>query len=231
MKNCKLLITSLLLLSSNIFAQKFVNKIFYEVKSIDINLSNEKISNTFIEDVIKEAKNQTFTLMFNEFRSFFYSNSNNMTLDQRGTLINKLASIGFTSSFNYYYDKASNTSYFDRRNGVIIKESNIDKAWEITTEHKLIDSYLCYKAIYKYHYKSNMKMKTRDIAAWFAPSLPYNYGPKDYHGLPGLILELEDNKVTFLATKIEFSDKEVEIMLPKGKTITKEEHEKIIFSN
>lgn len=222
---------SILLFSSNIFAQKLANKILYEVISVDINLAEEKIANVLIEEVLKEAKKQTFTLEFNKSRSFFYSNSNQMSLDQRGSMLNKLASIGFTSSFNFYFDKVANVNYYDRRNGVIIKEINSDRLWELTTENKFIDSYLCYKATCKYDYKSNNILKTREIVAWFAPSLQYNYGPKDFNGLPGLILELQDNKVTFLATKIEFSDKELEINLPKGKTISRAEHEKMIFSN
>jgi GLPGLI family protein len=65
------------------------------------------------------------------------------------------------------------------------------------------------------------------ITAWFAPSLPYSYGPKDYNGLPGLILELQERKTIYFASLITLSkDKELEIEFPKGKTVTKEDYEK-----
>ena len=66
-----------------------------------------------------------------------------------------------------------------------------------------------------------------EIVAWFAPSLPYGYGPKSFYGLPGLILELTRIRTTFLATKIVIEDKkELKIKFPVGKTTTKEAFDK-----
>lgn len=70
------------------------------------------------------------------------------------------------------------------------------------------------------------------IVAWFAPSLPYSYGPKYFTGLPGLILELTDRKVTFLASSIIIlKDEELPIDFPKGKTISQEDYTKKVMSN
>jgi hypothetical protein len=41
---------------------------------------------------------------------------------------------------------------------------------------------------------------------------------------------LQDWDTTFLATKIEFFDKEIKIDFPKGKTITQEEYERKVLS-
>ena len=50
--------------------------------------------------------------------------------------------------------------------------------WELTKEIKTILNYKCYKALLK----SNDTNKLR-IEAWYAPKLPYQFGPKGYHGL------------------------------------------------
>ncbi|WP_346432227.1 GLPGLI family protein [Flavobacterium acetivorans] len=95
------------------------------------------------------------------------------------------------------------------------------------TESKIISSYLCYKAVLKIPFVNRKgEARVNEITAWFAPSLPYSFGPKHFYGLPGLILETTENKTTFLATKITFDSNEVKIDFPKGKTITKEDYDK-----
>ena len=64
------------------------------------------------------------------------------------------------------------------------------------------------------------------MTAWFAPSLPYSFGPKNYYGLPGLILELTEGSTTYIVTKIELSNKNISVVQPRGKTISREEYNK-----
>lgn len=68
--------------------------------------------------------------------------------------------------------------------------------WEILKERKKIDSFLCIKAIGNFG--------GRNYTAWFAPDLPFRYGPWKFSGLPGLILEISDSKqeVTFSLIKL-----------------------------
>ena len=103
---------------------------------------------------------------------------------------------------------------------------------KLQQKKKMIDKYLCYKATYKYDFVArDNKIKSRTITAWFSPSLPFSFGPKDYGGLPGLILELQDWETTFLATKIDLLDESIKIEFPKGNTVTQEQYEKKVFSN
>lgn len=75
---------------------------------------------------------------------------------------------------------------------------------------------------------------TRIATAWYAPKLPFKNGPGDYHGLPGLILEIEiydaaaknTEKTIFQAISVtpETSSKPIE-RPSKGKIISQKEFE------
>ena len=67
------------------------------------------------------------------------------------------------------------------------------------------------------------------ITAWYTLDIPVNHGPSDYWGLPGLILQVVDDRTQFLCTKIVLNTKEtIEIKEPKkGKEVSQEEFEKI----
>ncbi len=95
-----------------------------------------------------------------------------------------------------------------------------------------IDNYLCYKATYTESYTArDGKTKERVITAWFCPELPYSFGPLEFNGLPGLILELEKNGNKVVAKSIILSKKETELKIPNKKTITKEQYDKKIKEN
>ena len=97
--------------------------------------------------------------------------------------------------------------------------------WELTQETKEIGGYTCYKATLK-----NVGNKKKVLNAWYAPAISVSYGPLQFVGLPGLILQLEKNTVVFTAKKIVLNPIEgVEIEEPKKvKRITQEEYKKLM---
>ncbi len=66
---------------------------------------------------------------------------------------------------------------------------------------------------------------TRVITAWYTPEIPINQGPANYWGLPGLILEVSDDKTVLLCSKVVLNPKEKsEIKAPKkGEKVTQAE--------
>lgn len=88
--------------------------------------------------------------------------------------------------------------------------------WILENEEKLIDGYKCYKATYKHKFVY--------VTAWYCPSIPYSTGPIEYGGLPGLILELQRNKLVYTATSINlnFEGKET-INFPDKNIISEDE--------
>ncbi len=100
----------------------------------------------------------------------------------------------------------------------LIKEKLNPKKWEITNETKKIGDYSCKKAI----------LKDKNIIAWFTNEVPSNEGPREFYGLPGLILEVKTNTKKIKATDIKILKEKIKINPPaKGKKITSEEFKKI----
>jgi GLPGLI family protein len=70
-------------------------------------------------------------------------------------------------------------------------------SWEIQDETKTILGYKVQKAVAKQHRFTGIgDVDYGDAIAWFALDLPNSSGPKEFWGLPGIILELGFSKLT-----------------------------------
>lgn len=103
----------------------------------------------------------------------------------------------------------------------LIKDESVNYVWQITHETKRILGYMCYKATTKV--KVNGKNTEEELEAWFAPDIPFQFGPIDIYGLPGLILEVNRKNFIYYATEINLNKLEKTIHKPKGKPISYEE--------
>lgn len=93
--------------------------------------------------------------------------------------------------------------------------------WEIKNERKVILGYDCIKATTKKQLDNGNSI---EVVAWFAKDIPFNFGPKEYAGLPGLILEIKERGIQFYATQVDLNDKKHNINLPDiDKSITRKE--------
>src|SRR5690625_7459245 len=69
----------------------------------------------------------------------------------------------------------------------LIQSNYDDLEWEIHDEIKEIQGYTCIKAT------TNIVEPAMDFTTtvWYAPDLPFPFGPKEFRDLPGLILAME----------------------------------------
>jgi GLPGLI family protein len=118
----------------------------------------------------------------------------------------------------------------------LIKDALEPAEWELTGETKKIGNYIAQKATYSKIIDSqrfstgmtemeNVK-DTISVTAWFTPEIPVSHGPSNYFGLPGLILELQNQGSTLICDRIELnpSADPVAIEQPKkGKVVSQEE--------
>ena len=90
----------------------------------------------------------------------------------------------------------------------LIITSTLNYNWTLTKETKKIDQYTCYKATCEKQWKglasANGNKTTYTTTAWYCPKINSKLGPKGFGGLPGLILELQDQKTTFIIKSISF---------------------------
>lgn len=190
--------------------------------------ASKSTGNASAEILYKEIKEKSdkyeYTLEFNSIQSHFFLNEMMIDESDKNTSARKILSVLMGGS--NYFDSQKSISINEGFQGVLIRDKHPKKNWIITAESKLIDTYKCYKAEYTETYKSKGINKTKIITAWFAPSLPYPFGPKGYNGLPGLILELVDNStnIKFFANKIEIKSGTLFIKFPEGESITMDEY-------
>lgn len=120
----------------------------------------------------------------------------------------------------------------------LIKDSLQNRNWNLEKESKMIGDYTCFKATYEKEVElhededdfSKTSKKPQLVTAWYSPQIPVKNGPEMYGGLPGLILELKDDNVRFLCTKIVLNPTNpIEIKEPtKGKVVAREEFNAIM---
>ena len=204
----------------------------YRVAMSDLRkVDNAPIEMNQLADEIKSrTESKVYILEFNGNQSHFFEKKMMNSEATQNKMMDGIASIigGDTN----YYNREKKISIKENIQGILIKDDHPKKDWVISTETKVIDNYTCYKAEFTETYLTFSGVKTKIIVAWFAPSLPYTYGPRGYNGLPGLILELVDSerKVALYMTNLEIKKEPTIIKFPAGKTITTDEYLKIISS-
>lgn len=75
-------------------------------------------------------------------------------------------------------------------------ENEFAITWKITNEFKIIGNYNCQKA--------TTNFKNNNYSVWYTQDIPLSFGPWKFYGLPGLILEINDetNFYKIHATKV-----------------------------
>ncbi len=139
---------------------------------------------------------------------------------------------------------ANKTEVFGK--AFLVKDTLRDSEWVLEKETKNIGEYTCFKATMKRTITTLVSFNSdgteddtesesteeqeQTITAWYTPMIPVQNGPGNYHGLPGLILEVSDGSETILCSRIVLNPKNgVSINEPtKGKEVTSEEYREIM---
>jgi GLPGLI family protein len=207
------------------FSQNKSGIVEYHIADINVVFKEGNSQNDNIRQIIEAGKNQIFELKFNDNTSIFQCKET-LESDQTDDSMLQLSKIAYTTSETFYTNLLKKELLIKTNENELIKSKTISNGWEITKETKLIDKYLCYKAEFKKPIIGrDGKEKIILITAWFAPSINFSFGPKEYSGLPGLILELKEKYTTYLAKKISIQNENITIDFPKGKSISEKEYD------
>lgn len=199
--------------------------IFLLLPMISIAQTNGKIKYKVILES-QEFEELDGTLLFGGQESIFFVDmqSQESSKDQNEQLdLENEAKINFNFDFSLNRPQQY-VVYIDRSKGIIVnqrsffedsktkpcvvfEETGVIK-WEFEDGIKKIGSFSAHKA--------TTNFRGRNYVAWFTPEIPVDVGPWKFHGLPGAILEINDEElgVQFLFSSIQIPFKSKDIIKP-----------------
>ena len=188
--------------------------------------SNNTLLRNHFEKAITNSNLLEFKLICKDDSSKFYNISSLLDLDisQRQTLL------AFSSYNGEIYQKKDSLFCNSILLGkTIFLRKSIKLDWFLHNETKEINGFLCYKATSTNKIAYGEKVFNHPVIAWYCPTLPYNFGPNGYSGLPGLILELQVRNVVYGASKIELNTTETfKLETDKMKILNEKEYEEAL---
>jgi GLPGLI family protein len=242
----KIINLTILLFGFITFAQNFSGIASYELKvnpeklkSTISNIPNlDAQSKRMYEEKLRKSLEKSFSLTFNKTNSIYKEeqkldlSSNNNNDD--GSWSPYGMDVAFYKNLK---DKVFITEKDLMSKLFYVKDSLEDINWVFHNETKKIGNYTCQKASAKiiienedYRQEDNdnstnffdnkEKEEEKIIIAWYTIDIPINQGPSLYWGLPGLILEIEDNGDRLICSKIVINPKKKpKIKMPKDKEL------------
>ena len=233
MKKIQLLLgmmIALISISTSIAAQMKEGKISYERK---INM-HRNLPDPQMKSMIPEFRTDKFELIFNEAVSLFRSVVDDEAPDPFANAGGGGGG-GMRMNFrmptaNTYTDLAKQTQYEERaffEKEFLIIDSLKQYKWKLSEETKTIAKQLCKKAttmISAPQIRMRVSMggggnntdttantprapKETELVVWYAENIPVSFGPDNYSGLPGVIMEIDQDNGATVTTAVEVSTK------------------------
>ncbi len=226
-----ILIGLLLILVASLFAQKQTGRVTYFFnRDAKISLGNNMPTEQqkALTEMLKKQFQKTFVLEFSDSKSIYYQKKEL----QENTKSNINIMI-FDGTAGKLYKSTSEKEYLKTDESLgkrfLISDKLLKPNWELIDSTKKVLNYMCYKAKYtKEEADENDSLIKTTVEVWYAPDIPTNTGPDKLWGLPGLILEVHEGKVSIRATKVEINADNIAIEKPKkGKKISQDEFDEI----
>lgn len=249
----KLIIVSTLLFVSKVNAQAFKGEATYKSKrQVKIKLDSTQMNTEMHQQMMEMLKKQfekTYILTFNKEASIYKEEESLAAPNPQGMDVVMVVS----GDSDILYKNTKEKRYTNQNESFsklfLIKDDLKDIEWTLGSETKNIGEYTCFKATTTREIEDiesgisfngdkdlsrdqdeSPKMKEITITAWYTPQIPVSTGPGNYHGLPGLILEVNDGTETVICSKLVINPKNaLDIVEPKkGKELNQAAYDKIM---
>ena len=255
----RVIVLALTVAVSSINAQDFQGVATYKTqRSIDIKMDSTQMNSemhTQMMEMMKKQFQKTFKLTFDKEASI-YKQEESLEKPQApmgGEF--QVMIVGSGGGSDMLYKNTKEKRYADQKDTMgkifLVKDEVEEIDWKLEADTKYIGEYQCYKATFtkmveKPRTFSNSgttndteeeevedkepEMEERTVTAWYTPQIPVNNGPAMYQGLPGLILEVHDGKLTIICSKIVINpeDKATIEEPTKGKEVNQKEYDVIM---
>ena len=217
-------------------AQDFQGIATYKTRrQIDITMDSTQMNDAMqkqLQEQLKKQFQKEFTLQFNRNESIYKENEK-LDAPRVGNSSGIQIKISSGNSILYKNTQAGTFIKQDELLGkmFVIQDSLPKPEWTLEKEQKSIGDYTCFKATLTREVKEKQWGSSSDsisetianktVTVWYTPQIPVTNGPQEYWGLPGLILEVQDDKLSILCSSIVLNPKEkLDIKAPdKGKII------------
>ncbi|OUS00417.1 GLPGLI family protein [Flavobacteriales bacterium 33_180_T64] len=248
-----LALTTVLISTTVVGAQEFQGQATYKSKrKIDIKLDSSQVNSGMHEQMMEMLKKQfekTYILSFNKEASIYKEEESLAAPQPQGMQVVMVGSGGADVLYKNIKEKRFTNQNESFSKVFLIKDTLVAHEWKLESETKNIGNYTCFKATMTREIEAiesrisfngdkdlseneteNPKMKEITITAWYTPQIPVSVGPGNYHGLPGLILEVNDGSETVICSKIVINPENAsKIVEPKkGKVLTQDAYDKIM---
>lgn len=234
-----------LLLVEMLLAQEFQGIATYRSsQQVSIKLDSTEFNNAQAQELQEQLRKQfdkQYTLKFNKKESV-YNVVEALKLDDPKVSNSRIMIVASSSNDNPLYKNIAEKIYIKEEDLMgkrfLIKDELKLPEWKMESEQKKIGNYTCYKATWtrqeevtRYDRENGASTETveRVTTAWYTPDIPVGHGPQQFWGLPGLILEIQQDKFSLLCTEIVLNPSEkFQLEIPnKGKEIDQVAFDKI----
>ncbi|MBM6499864.1 GLPGLI family protein [Flavobacterium macrobrachii] len=232
------------------FSKRIMKKVTEQVTE-KIEMKNNPELQGLLEEAMKKASEKQYVLIFNKIECLY---EEEQKLDKPEANNGMSVTVSFSSAGKKYLNlKDKNSIVEDNIFGkeFLVVEPLVKPEWKLIDETKKIGEYNCFKAELvipvsekqKKEYEEFLKKEEKKpalfkiekpedkiVTAWYSPEIPVSFGPDNYWGLPGLILEVNDGDNMLLCSKVVLTNKEkTEIKAPtNGKKITQKKFDEIL---
>lgn len=197
---------------------------YQQTVKLEIKLEGEAAQ--FAEMLPKERKSNKI-LYFNAESSLYQnsdaSDNDAMSLESGGSQV----SFQMKEPENVLFSDLAKKISIEQREfmtRIFLIEGKNEIQWKLTGNQKMILDFPCQEAV--------TEIDSITTSAWFTPAIPVSAGPANYSGLPGLVLlvDSDNSKKTIVATEVEFSEVNTELLKApkKGKKVSSEEFQQIV---
>lgn len=203
-------------------------KVFYEERSnVENQLKHVTDPETRKRVSAHLSKPTSFMLYYKNGESLYIATENNGTENETLDLKNndKEKNIEIGKNGGGIYKNPKTKEYLHEADILgkkfLVKDTLGKYNWQLTEEEKEIGKYKVKKA--------TANINDEEIVAWYAIDIPIADGPKEYYGLPGLIIELITEKKTYHAVQIVTQTAIVDFIKPsKGEKVNKKKYNQIL---
>ena len=226
------------------FAQGFTGRAYYKSSSnFTIKMDSTKMAPEQMAQIqasLKKQMEQNYVLSFNQTESTWKKEESlggGPATASAGGAVFMVATSGEGSTL---YKNIADQSFLEEQDmmgkAYLVKDMLEPVEWELSNETKKVGNYTVQKASYTRIVDSkrfstgmtemeNVK-DTLQVTVWFTPEIPVSHGPENFFGLPGLILEVQNQGRTLICEKIELNPSADPVVIErpsKGKEITQAE--------